>query len=417
MKTNKRSKSMGLVAAAVLAAGFAGTGVASADVPANQMMKLPHHYVVFGDGVTQSNEPGQEEMMGKPYGYVERVYEASLYTGRTLLKNYGLDGLTSTGFKNYLTAIESGENTITDRIQPDLRDLRAAGFFADIPDTKAELREADLITINLGTHDYGENLPETLKNMTDEEVTKMHSQTLATFADNMRSSLTLLHELAPDAKIVVADTYASYPANADKRTYDRLMEINGDITETLDTIAASMKAPTFHIDVAHVAEQFVGHEQEYTHILESDNRPNQQGYEVIAEALSQAIWGGQYRHDMNEEPINLVVKGTDFIPQFKPELVDDRTYVGLRELATALGAEVGWDEDAQAAILSYKDNNIKFSIGSNMLEVNGELVQIDGTIHLLHGGSKTYVPLRAISEGLGLDVQYIPQSNTAYINE
>ncbi|MBL0388389.1 hypothetical protein JJB07_17425 [Tumebacillus sp. ITR2] len=415
MKKFLAQTSVRLALVTVLTSGLIGTGAATADV--TYTSKLPHHFVALGDSLTLGLEPGVDYSMNEPYGFVDRLYEDSLYTGRTYVKNYGVAGLNSTGLVKYLDALKQNKNTTPNEIQADLPESpRTDQLFSQIEESRQELAVADLITVTIGANDFAPDFAAFVQAGADDDVKAKTNDVLDTLSTNLRSALATLHELAPHAQVVIADGYVPYFTDGDQATYDRLQQVSEDTTTTLDEIADSMKSDTFPIKVAHVSEKFNGHERDYTHLAENDVHPNQAGYEAMADAFAQAIWGGRYRITEQRQPINVIVKGKEFHNDYEVTMINDRAYLPLREFAEAVGAEVGWDEENQAAIISMGESNVKFSIGSDTLLVNGEEVKIDAPVHLLYDGTKTYVPLRAISQGLGFDVEYISNSNTAYIN-
>ncbi|MDF2815605.1 MAG: copper amine oxidase [Paenibacillus sp.] len=86
-------------------------------------------YVALGDSLTLGYEPDMD-MTVMPYGFVDRVYEQSLFHGRATMINYGLGGLTSNGLKLMLQAVASGKKVTTADIQPGLPDFRADEMLA-----------------------------------------------------------------------------------------------------------------------------------------------------------------------------------------------------------------------------------------------------------------------------------------------
>ena len=74
----------------------------------------------------------------------------------------------------------------------------------------------------------------------------------------------------------------------------------------------------------------------------------------------------------------------------------------LRTIFEELGAIVGWGNN----IVTAKKGNITVSIeiGSNKLYVNGKAVRLDAPAEIIN--SRTFVPLRAVSEAFNNTVEW-----------
>lgn len=88
------------------------------------------------------------------------------------------------------------------------------------------------------------------------------------------------------------------------------------------------------------------------------------------------------------------------------DLFFQRTYVPLRFVSEALGAKVDWEGAGQKVVISKGDKIIGLQIGSKEAVSNGEELFLD-TVPLLVEG-RTMVPLRFISEALGVEVNWTP---------
>jgi hypothetical protein len=85
------------------------------------------------------------------------------------------------------------------------------------------------------------------------------------------------------------------------------------------------------------------------------------------------------------------------------------TYVPLRFVSEALGAEIGWvanDVPISATVTDPKHHEVKVLLDEKKAEIDGTVVQIEGPPVLQNG--RTMVPLRIISEGLGAEVKWVP---------
>ena len=87
-----------------------------------------------------------------------------------------------------------------------------------------------------------------------------------------------------------------------------------------------------------------------------------------------------------------------------PIIQDGRTLVPLRAIFEALGAQVEWDAETQTVTAGKRLDNISLTIGKNELTKNGEATALDVPAQIIEG--RTMVPARAISEALGAKVEW-----------
>ena len=106
----------------------------------------------------------------------------------------------------------------------------------------------------------------------------------------------------------------------------------------------------------------------------------------------------------DQPPITVFLNGTQLVFDVQPTLENGRTLVPMRAIFEALGAEVSWDNETFTAV-AVKDNTIiAMTVDDNILFKNGEVTVLDVPARLVDG--RTLVPVRAVSEGLGADVQW-----------
>ena len=87
-----------------------------------------------------------------------------------------------------------------------------------------------------------------------------------------------------------------------------------------------------------------------------------------------------------------------------PYVDNDRTYVPLRFISEAFGAEVIWEEGMDGCIIKKDRTTIELFFDSCEFKVNGETVVNDVPIQLKH--DRTMVPVRFVAEQLGCDVYW-----------
>lgn len=98
-----------------------------------------------------------------------------------------------------------------------------------------------------------------------------------------------------------------------------------------------------------------------------------------------------------------------------PYLKDDRTFVSIRFVAQALGAEIGWVDEKKMVVINDGYNYIELFIGSNEYYVNSEKRTMDVAPEISNG--RTMVPLRFVSENLRCSVDWNEMTYTVLINK
>ena len=92
----------------------------------------------------------------------------------------------------------------------------------------------------------------------------------------------------------------------------------------------------------------------------------------------------------------------------QPIIADGRTLVPLRAVMEALGFEVEWEPTQNRVNLEKPGFDISLTIGSRIMVVNGNNVSLDVSAQLIN--NRTMVPLRAISEATGMEVRWDDES-------
>ncbi len=87
-----------------------------------------------------------------------------------------------------------------------------------------------------------------------------------------------------------------------------------------------------------------------------------------------------------------------------PVIINGQAYLPIRSVSESFGAAVDWDQESLTVTVSTEYATITSRINNTTAYIDGEPTQIDGPSLLLAG--RTYVPLRFISESLGLQVDW-----------
>ena len=87
-----------------------------------------------------------------------------------------------------------------------------------------------------------------------------------------------------------------------------------------------------------------------------------------------------------------------------PIIENGRTLVPMRYIFEALGAQVDWIDETQTAVATKGEIKIEITVDSTEMKRNGEIITLDVPAKLLN--DRTLVPVRAVSEGLGANVDW-----------
>lgn len=100
----------------------------------------------------------------------------------------------------------------------------------------------------------------------------------------------------------------------------------------------------------------------------------------------------------------IYVNGNNLTYDVPPVIISNRTLVPIRAIAEGLGSEVFWDNNTQTVTILKDNTKIIIKLNSNLVYVNELQIKIDVPAQSI--GGRTFVPLRFISEGLGINVVY-----------
>lgn len=343
-------------------------GTTTASLPANKdaiAVTKEFRIVTLGDSITVGYEPNLKEL---PYGYVERLQEQGLLHGRTQVDNYGIAGLKSSGLKNFADAIKEGKALTSEAIQPSLPDPRAGQVGANIAAIRESVAGANLVAITIGGNDVSELLGSADK-LGDAELQAKVKELLSSYTANVSAVINDIHEINPNAKIVIADQYQPMPEVAGKALYAKLMEASQGFTTTIDGIATEFSAKGMDVKVAHVAKEFVGGEGTMTHMIKDrDFHPNQLGYEAIAKVFAETIWGDYTKLTVPAagQPMNIIVSGKTLDTPYKPIIRNGKNFVAIQDIVNAVGATTVWDNKTSTATITYGDRKVAVKIGQRL---------------------------------------------------
>lgn len=133
--------------------------------------------------------------------------------------------------------------------------------------------------------------------------------------------------------------------------------------------------------------------------------------------------------------ITVKVNGNYINMDSRPYIKDDRTFVSIRFIAEALGADVEWVDEEKKAIVTFcpeipeeavvdktivgligdKNKIVELYAGNNEIVINGEKKLIDTSVEITN--DRTMVPLRFISENLDCSVEWDELTYSVLVNK
>ncbi len=111
------------------------------------------------------------------------------------------------------------------------------------------------------------------------------------------------------------------------------------------------------------------------------------------------------------EKITVTLDGEAISFDVEPQLINDRTMVPIRAVSDALGAFLVWNPEDFSILLTKNDTVVMLQIDNPRLFKNNEVVELDSPPVIVNN-SRTLVPLRAISESFGVNVEWVPEEMT-----
>lgn len=131
---------------------------------------------------------------------------------------------------------------------------------------------------------------------------------------------------------------------------------------------------------------------------------------VSAGAAMQICYDGA-THWYTGEIYSLYVNGNEINAPMEPIIFNDHALVPVREIFEECGATVDYEGKTQCVEIEYNGSNIKMYINDNYAYINGEKERIPDNVvpKLINkpgGETKTMVPVRFISETVGMEVEF-----------
>lgn len=112
--------------------------------------------------------------------------------------------------------------------------------------------------------------------------------------------------------------------------------------------------------------------------------------------------------------ILVMLKGKYIDFDVAPVIENNSVLVPMRNIFTALGAQVSWQNDVQTVLAVRDGDTIAMQVGQNVLFKNNERIEIP-TASIAKDG-RVLVPIRAVAEALNTEVYYNSNTRTVVIH-
>ncbi len=113
------------------------------------------------------------------------------------------------------------------------------------------------------------------------------------------------------------------------------------------------------------------------------------------------------------DKITVVLDGNEVVFDVPPQIINGRTMVPIRAIFEALGAEVEWDDKTKTVTATIDDYVVECSIDSKIMTVCGEKTEMDVSPVIVDG--RTLMPARFAAEAFGCSVSWYDSVKTAVI--
>ena len=121
-------------------------------------------------------------------------------------------------------------------------------------------------------------------------------------------------------------------------------------------------------------------------------------------------------HAYNAPEIKVTIDGKTRTPKDMPAVsIDGRTMLPMRQIATELGCEVVWNGDAQQVYVINDKYTLVFTIDQNVGYQNGEEFKMDVPAMVVN--DRTMLPVRALATALDLNITWDDATRTVAITQ
>ena len=120
-----------------------------------------------------------------------------------------------------------------------------------------------------------------------------------------------------------------------------------------------------------------------------------------------------------EDSITVLLDGEAIAFDVQPQIINSRTMVPMRAIFTALGAQVEWVEEHRLIVATKDTSIIAMMIDAPVMHIgdleSNEQKQVELDSPPVIVDSRTLVPVRAISDALGVNVDWDADTRTVLL--
>ena len=115
-----------------------------------------------------------------------------------------------------------------------------------------------------------------------------------------------------------------------------------------------------------------------------------------------------------EDEISVTLDGEKIIFDQPPIIVEDRTLVPMRAIFEKLGFSVDWNGEILKVTATRGNDTIRMTINDKNMYFNDKVIELDVAPQIV--SSRTLIPVRAVSECSGYDIEWDGLTKTVKIN-
>lgn len=113
-------------------------------------------------------------------------------------------------------------------------------------------------------------------------------------------------------------------------------------------------------------------------------------------------------------PVTIKLNGKEIKSDVPAVILDDRTLVPIRVISESTGARVDWDAEKYEVTVNTGEKVVKLKIDSKEMIIDGKTTSLEVPAKIIN--DRTMVPVRAVSEALGLKVDWVASTYTVLLS-
>lgn len=142
-------------------------------------------------------------------------------------------------------------------------------------------------------------------------------------------------------------------------------------------------------------------------------------YTAFAAARTQMVLEYDGTNHIYDSPEITLVINDDIMPaddlKMPPIIIDDRTYVPVRDVFERMGAVVDWKELTSEVFIGYNDSLIILRVNDNKIYIDGEAKTVDVSPKIIN--NRTMIPVKFASEAMGFSVDWYPDKKIVSLKD